>query len=246
MMALLPACRVLALFPVWMQDSAPAPETAETRLDVRLNPLADLHFGLRKSMEGPGPESAPAGTYMLDGGPSKEAEELGRIEGRLGGPRGWGILEGALESADSARALSEIAEGMPETFRAMGGRDLPLRELALDLARTLSSVEPAFLAGLWPERKRTLEREAARLRSGFRGKEAECLGFMLRSLGMEDPNATIPVFLVTEAPSPGAMTHRRRGGGGVCFVGLSADVEGTLLQETVLHEATHALDLLSG
>jgi hypothetical protein len=59
---------------------------------------------------------------------------------------------------------------------------------------------------------------------------------------MQDLHLEIPVYLVAEAPFPQAVTHRRRGGGGICFVGLS-ELKGLLLCETVLHEATHALDV---
>ncbi|HET6202170.1 MAG TPA: hypothetical protein VFI25_05140 [Planctomycetota bacterium] len=225
-------------------QTASAPAPVETRLDVRLNPLADLQLLLRWYLEGSRPADSPPGAFFLNGVFSKAAEELRLLEGQLGGPRAWGLLEGVFASVDSSKALAALAEELPESFRSMDGRDFPLRELGRSLAKVLGSAEPAFLQHDWPRREARLEQEAERLRSGFAGKERDCLAYMLRSLGMEDPKATIPVLLVTEAPWPGAMTHRRRGGGGVCFVGLSANVEGTLLQETVLHEATHALDIL--
>ena len=62
---------------------------------------------------------------------------------------------------------------------------------------------------------------------------------------MPDPHLTIPVALVLEAPFPGAVTHLGADGKGVCFVAVG-NAPGSQLFETILHEATHALDVASG
>jgi len=51
---------------------------------------------------------------------------------------------------------------------------------------------------------------------------------------------SVAVRLVGRAPRPGAVTLRTRSGP-VCVVGIDG-MDGTLLEEAVLHEATHAAD----
>ncbi|MDM7916313.1 MAG: hypothetical protein QUU85_13785, partial [Candidatus Eisenbacteria bacterium] len=63
-------------------------------------------------------------------------------------------------------------------------------------------------------------------------------------LGLTPSPEPIPVYLVARSPWPHGVTHRTHQGGGVCWIGADGD-SGGLLIETILHEATHALDVRS-
>ena len=62
---------------------------------------------------------------------------------------------------------------------------------------------------------------------------------------MKDPGLALPVYLVGDAPFPGAVTVRGEGGRGVSFVAVNG-LEESQLFEIVLHEVTHSLDLAAG
>lgn len=108
-------------------------------------------------------------------------------------------------------------------------------------ARALRALEPAFLERVWPEHSRSLEGRAAALRSEF-GQLADCaVEQLLRALGMQDPRVVAPVYLVAEAPRPGAVTHRTARGA-ACWI--DADAHPTLqIIEVLLHEAAHVFDV---
>jgi hypothetical protein len=207
---------------------------AETTLDLRVNRFIDLHYFVRRQSQA---TTAPA----LDG--LADAAAIAReMETKLGGALGWGLIEGTLaECADSAEALEACAR-LPETFKDRAGRSIPIREGTLRLVRAYAQIEPAFLERIWPHHRELIEQARKVLAEKLLPKQAGCFGYMVDRLGMQDPHLTIPVYLVAEAPAPGAVTHRRRGGGGVCFISADSGAA-ALLPEIVLHEAIHALDI---
>jgi len=210
-------------------------EPAATSLEFRVDPLIDLHSWVRKlaSEQGELPELEglePAVAFVRE------------LDRELGHPLAWGPLEGALEGRENAGAAAEAFESLPESFTLFGGKTIALRERAVGLARALAGAEPGFREGIWPEHERAVRGKLEELERDLVPKEAQCLEFLMRGLGMDDPRVAIPVVLVAEAPWPGGVTHRRHGGGGICFVGLNA-AEGSPFLETILHEATHALEV---
>lgn len=210
--------------------SAPVPSV---RIELRVSRFVDMHYALRHFAEAPA-EKRPAELRSA-------ADVAGEIEKTLGGALAWGILEGALVEAADVTAARKIAETLPAEFQSVTGAKLPLRDLATRLTTAYEPIEAGFIERIWPEHERKLRATRARLETDLLPHAARCLEYIERSFGMEDAQATIPIYLVAAAPSPGAFTHRRRGGGGVCFVG--ADERAELLIETVLHECVHALDL---
>jgi hypothetical protein len=213
--------------------SGPATSVTAARIDLRVSRLVDMHYTLRHFAELPD-EKRPAELRAA-------ADVVGEIEKTLGGAMAWGILEAALVEAADVAAARQIAEMLPTEFQSMSGAKLPLRELATRLMAAYEPIEGRFVERIWPEHEKTLRAARGKLDSSLLPQAARCLEYIERSFGMENAQATIPVYLVAAAPTPGGFTHRRRGGGGVCFVGVDERPE--LLNETVLHECVHALDL---
>ncbi|MGD2110125.1 MAG: hypothetical protein PVI86_12145 [Phycisphaerae bacterium] len=209
-----------------------------TQLDARISPAIDLHFFVRAlsvedrpvSVEGMLPAIEAARTLN-----EKLGEHLLR----------WGPIEGALVKCQTVSEVVAAFEKLPETFgprQRTPGKAIKLRESAVRYANALQNVEPYFVSSIWPEHNERLAALRQRLLDGLGQKQATSFEFMMKHLNMTDPAITIPVYLVFDAPFPGAFTQRGWDGKAVCFVG-SQNVEGSQLYETVLHEATHALDV---
>lgn len=214
-------------------------EQVRTRLDVRISPAIDLHFYIRELVAD---DVDPASVGGL-----ASAVEAGReLNDALGEHMlRWGPLEGALVACDTAADVVAAFGRLPETYGPRlrtPGKTIQLRESAVTYANALQSVEPHFLEAVWPEHRQCVVLLQRRLHDGLRPKEAKAFEYMIKHLGMKDPAKTIPVYLVAETPFPGAYTHRGWDGDAVCFVG-SSNVKGSQLYETVLHEATRALDI---
>lgn len=209
------------------------PASQPARVDLRISRFADMHHAMRRYAEIPA-EKRPAEFRAA-------ADAATETEKALGGVIAWGILEGALIDAADLPAARAIAEKLPPEFQSMSGAKLPLRELALRLVAAYEPVEAAFAERIWPEHEPKLRTMRERLNAELMPHAARCLAHIERCFNMQDAQPSIPVYLVAEAPTPGGFTHRRRGGGGVCIVGL--DDRPGLMIETVLHECVHALDL---
>lgn len=213
-------------------------KAGQTRLDVRLSPTVDLYYLVRKL-------AADSGTVPNIVGFDRAIEAARDLQSELKSPLAWGILDSAVAECQSMAEVAKAFEQLPETLQLRPSGTAQLRQTAVALAQAMSPIEARFLMTLWPRHKDALEGVAARLAKNFTPKEAECFAYMMKHLGMKDPHDTVPLYLVVEAPAPGGVTHRRRGGGGVCFIGTS-DLKGSQLYEVILHEATHALDLATG
>lgn len=209
--------------------------TPAARLDLRSSPFVDLHFWVRHLAAEPG-GTAPT-QPILDA--VAVAAELDRD---LGGPLAWGPIEGLFgDCRNSADALA-VLEKLPETFELRSGRKVELRQRARRLVESLAAAEPGFLETVWPEHRRAIDAARKRIEAGFAPRAEACLAYVAESLGLSASDLAIPVHLVFEIPSPGAVTQRDDDGHGVCFVAIQG-VEGTQLFEVILHEATHALDI---
>ena len=214
-----------------------AGEETRTHLDIRISPVVDLHFSIRAAAAGPEDSVSTEGVAV------QAVQEMNKALG--GGLLAWGPVEGALLDCKTAADVLDSFGQLPETFGLRfrtPGKTVELRKHAVRYARALQDAEESFLEVTWPKHQSTLAALENRLDKGLAPKETDCFDYMIKHLGMEDPKITIPVFLVAEAPFPGAFTHRARGGRAVCFVS-ARDAAGSQLYETVLHEATHALDV---
>lgn len=233
---------VLVSAPQLLQDgeaatsrAAPPAERAPTaRVELRIEPYVDLWFHVR-SLSQPGPHEVPA---LLERG--VQAAKL--VQAELGSGLAWGVIEGLFDAHPTGAALRKAIAALPERT-AVGGREVALRDCAGALADALLAAEPEWRDQIWPQRATALIRARRELEFALLLKQDELYAFHTRSLGIDVRGLSIPVYLVTAAPTPGAITHRGENGG-VCFV-TAHEGGGSQLVETVVHESTHALDIAS-
>jgi len=214
-----------------------AQEQAPTHVEFHASAAIDLYFHVRASA------ASGHGSPLEALAPAVAAAK--ELHGFLAGnPLAYGAIDGLLPGAVRAEDIVAAFARAPDSLELRGGRKVPLRAGAQKLAAALVQGEPAF-ADLWKEHEKRTSAARERWRAQVAPKERELLAFHLASLGMRDPRLAIPVYLVAEAPWPGAVTHLDDAGRGVCFVAVDPE-PGTRLFETVLHEATHALDVATG
>ena len=224
----------LVLFVATLAFAEPAPPP----LDLRINPLMDLHYWVRKlgSEKGelPAVEGLPAAVAA--------ARQAGNS---LGDVRLWGILDGSFTEAASSAELAHVATQVPESVTLRDGKTtIPLRQDLAGLAAGYQGVEKGFLATVWPKHRETAERAAAALRKELFPKATEVYADISRHLGLPAPSAPIPVYLVGAAPSPGAFTQRSQSGP-FSIVALEGEPDSQWV-EIVVHETIHALDVQAG
>jgi len=215
-------------------------KTETTRLDYRIEPLVDLYNYVRALATQRGDPEVPAEFAQAVAAAKKLREKLGLSI------LAWGTLDQNLLSCKSASDLKRAFEALPQEIPVFRGKPVAIRAEAICFAEELAAVESLYLEQQWPTHQAAIRAAMQRIEQQFQPKEAECLSFMVKSLGMPDPKDVVPIYLVQQASWPGAFTFRRADGGGVCFVSVGrAEHAGSLLFETILHEATHALDGLT-
>lgn len=237
---LIAACLLASRTVHAQSPSAAAATTETTRLDYRIEPLVDLYNYVRALATQRGNPEVPAEFAQAVAAAKKLREKLGLSI------LAWGTLDQNLLSCKSASDLKRAFEALPQEILVFRGEPVAIRAEAVRFAEELVAVESLYLEQQWPTHQASIRAAMQRIESQFQPKEAECLNFMIKSLGMQDPKDVVPVYLVQQASWPGAFTFRRADGGGVCFVSVGrAEHAGSLLFETILHEATHALDGLT-
>jgi len=224
------------------KDSPPraaAAPPASGWLDLRVNRVFDLFYFARKHAANDARK-----IEGLDASPELLAaiRELHREFGGWFTPL-WSMIDANLmfcqRADDAVRELSDI----PETIN-FRGKSYRAREPAVRLAGALQAAEPQFLKTIWPAHRAAVEEAAARLVSTLRPKEQDFLAFFARHLRTDAPRATHPVYLVAEAQYPGAFTNYTRDT--IVSIVSVKTFPGTLLEENVLHEALHSLDVAGG
>ena len=230
----MPALVFAAAFALAQPTSQPAPAPIE----LKVSPVVDLHFWVRKVAEQKGEIPAVAGLPEAVAAARAFQTELG--PGAL-----WGIFEGNFVGLESATDLLAAAEQLPETAQRFGGRTIKLREGAVRLARSYVFLEKPFLETVWPRHREAIESVAAQLRRDLLPKAPQVYEDLARHLDVPVPSRPIPVYLTAEGPWPGAVTARTDENTGVCFVAADAST-GSQLVEVVVHETIHALDVLTG
>jgi hypothetical protein len=212
---------------------APGPSAGATRLDLRTEPLADYYGFVRFLAARPDSAAVPAGLEPAVAG----ARALGAALGR---PGSWAVVDTLILGSRAAADVRRAVEALPDTLHLPGALPLP-RDLLGRFADGLARGERAFLDVEWPRHRASLDAAGAQLRRTLLPRWDAVLAYHLGALGMTDPGLTVPVVLVHELPEPGAYTLRRPEGG-VVFAAVSG-LEGNLLEEVVIHETTHALDV---
>jgi hypothetical protein len=233
-----PLLALALLGPATAAQESTAPPAV--RIELRESPTIDLVFHVRALALG---GKTPAIEALAPA--VSAARELDR---ELGGSLlAWAPLDGLLPDCASAADVKAAFALAPETITLPGGVRSELRKGATAFADALVQAE-SEAGAVWEKNFVRITDARSRYAASVGPKEPELLAFHLRSLGMQVESLVVPVYLVAEAPPPGAVTvrgPRSSGGAGVCFVGVS-ELPGSQLFETVLHEATHAFDLAAG
>lgn len=217
---------------------ADPPKTSEAPpiLDLRINPLMDLHYWVRKV-------ASEKGELPVIEGLPEAVGAVRQVGDSLRG--GWGILDGAFLEAKTAEELARVATEFPETLTLRDGRTIPLRQNLADLAAAYRPLEKTFLATVWPRHREIAERAAATVRRELFPKAPEVYADISRHLGVVSaPKTPIPVYLVAAAPFPGAFTMRSQGNP-FSVVALEGEPDSQWV-EIVVHESIHGLDDLTG
>ncbi|MDQ3908512.1 MAG: hypothetical protein M3268_09220 [Acidobacteriota bacterium] len=205
-------------------------------IDVRVSPLFDLYYFARKLAAAQG---GPEGYEWLGEAVDATRQLEKDFGGRFTPP--WSIIdENLIKCETAAEAVTEF-ERLPETTQ-FRGRTFAVREGALRLARALAAAEPKFVELVWtPQHKATVEDAAARVAKVFEPRERKALAFISKTLSASGPARPLAIYLVAESHYPGGFTYLRDDGGTLSVVAVSRNA-GTLLYESILHEAIHCLD----
>jgi hypothetical protein len=209
------------------------PPKASPLWELRTNPLVDLHQWMRTLVYRPAERPDIAGLE-----PALKAVE------KLGSPPSWGIYDGAMIEAASVEELAKVAAGLPEEFASRTGRSLPFRAPVEETARAYAVLDPAFRERIWPEHRRRIERMEGYLRTTLLPRSGEVFANLARALDVARPSSPLPVYVVAQAPLPGAFTYRSQVGP-VSIVSPEGE-PGTQWLEIVIHESIHSLDVLAG
>ena len=226
---------LLTLLPV--QPAPPKPPEPASLIEIRINPLVDLHYWVRRlaaeSGELPAIEGLPAAVAAVR-----------RVGTDLGGFVAWGVIDGDLVEARSVDELARLGASLPESFRMRDGREVRPREAVARLVEAYRLLEKPFLEKVWPAHQKASEEVAAGLRRDVLPKAPEIFADLSRHLDVPVPSRPISVYLVASSPFPRAFTHRSPDGA-VCIVAL-AGMAASEARESMVHEPVHALDIAGG
>lgn len=230
------------------QSEVPAPpasgddesHVASSGLDLRVEPFTDFYFLVRAQAADVVPAD-PDLQPVIDAWLPVQ-EQIGTFGGF------WRFdLPGMLSSSPEEFRSWFDDPDVPESVPSRAGGTIPIKAPGLAMAAAMESVWPAFRETQWPEREGQLYEVRARLQREFMPKHREALAYMLRSLGIANPEVDVPTYLALDIHPPGASTYRSRSG--PVFVASTRELlsEGRFsdLEETLLHEVCHALDLAS-
>ena len=200
--------------------------------------LPDFYFATKAYAAGPDEDTS--GLPL-----NAAAEAWAPIQEHIGDFGGFWRLDLPGLLTRTPEAFEKWAKGLDESIASRSGGLIPIRSPALQLASAMQDIWPDFRELSWPAREARLTAVVAELDEVFVPHQQAAFRFMLDSLNIEDPNLTVPLYLVTRTNPPGAMTYRSRQGPLAVF-GVEQMDSSALLMETILHEVCHALDGASG
>lgn len=210
--------------------------TQGTHIALRVNPFMDMHYFVRDIA------SRDNAEYQKIQGIDKAVDAVRKVGEELGSSLAWGLVEGSLASCESVRDASDLVAQLPPSFNTRDGREIPVRGLIQRIVRAYEPLEPSFMQDIWPVHRRLIDDARQRIEKELLPAQTACFSDIIRRLNMKDPEIEIPVCLVAKAPFPQGFTHRRKGGGAVCIIGVEG-LNGSTMCEVVLHECIHALDI---
>lgn len=207
-------------------------QTPKSTLKITFSELPDLYCYLRC-----GSSNASKLGEAWQPGLAEMAKASAALTGRLA----FAAIDGLIADVPSMAALEEVAPLMPE--KAPGGQ--PLREPLLAVVQALKLAQPLYKKEIAGGHRKLYGERLAALKKEFVPNERAAIDILMSGLKLPDKGKEVPILLVAEAPAPAGFTVRSRKSGAVCYVGMREHA-GTLLYETILHEATHALEVAAG
>lgn len=200
------------------EQHAPA---GESRIEIRSSPLLSLHMLARAGVAGAEvPECVRAAV-----------EEMRAT----GNAMPWGATDGLFATANDVAAVRDALVAMSARLPGSAG------EHVVAYVDALEEAQPVFIADVWPDHETRIKDAQVALDAALDAHGPACMAQLCRLLGIADPGAVIPAYLVADAPSPGGFTALTRAHGPVCIVSIDSH-RGSTLVEATLHEAIHALD----
>ncbi len=199
-----------------------------SRLTYRFEPLADLYFLLTDPQRCPPSEAwAPAREAISRCLSTLAAASRGRV-------RTDGAFHGHVAEHVT---IDELAADVPED----GLLGLPWTRLVELAVEALRAGEPPYASELLAGRRAVVTNAIdQRIRPQLDPKERESLAFIHDALGLPDDDREVHIVLTASVPHlPFTSLSDRYGA--ISFIGV-AGLDGSALLETVLHEATHALE----
>lgn len=210
----------------------------QSSLELRIDPWTDFYFLVRAQAGGVTPREPDLDPIVEAWLPVQE--HIGTFGGF------WRFdLPGLL--TDGPEAFAEWFADAPTSVPSRAGGQIPIRAPGLAMAGAMRGAWPRFRDERWPERSAELHEAVARLEERFLPRHREALQHMLDALGIEDPGISVPMWLTLDTHAPGASTYRAKEGPVAVLSTRDLLGEGRLsdLEETLLHEICHALDLAS-
>lgn len=206
-------------------------EAAGARLRVHFSPQADLYFLLRHVAA---VEPADAGEWSDLVG---DAREVFGLVARVPSHFVDGYLAGWPPEAGSAAEVG--IHDVPDEL--MGA---PLREFIVRAARLLESVRERYEQTSRSRRQAAAEAAIDSITQMLPPPvEAACLRLVAETFGFRPPSRVeMPVAIVASGVPLGGLTSDDRDDQPLCVVNAQG-LDGTLLAETVIHEAIHALGM---
>lgn len=209
---------MLLIFVLLLTQGAQTPPAVA--LDVQIRPFLELYFSQRAT-----PVASDQAT------PSSPAVQLA-----------LSLIDATAVDCENADAFLRACDKLPESIER-AGQTIPVRDLALPLARRLAAMAKENPADLSAQALRSLDSRKQAIETAFK-KYPTLVASAVASLEISNPTATVPVVIVSAMPSPGAATFRDSQGRSVSVIGAGS-LEGSDLIETVLHELLHAVDAMS-
>lgn len=224
--------------PATTSEAVAPSEAASSGLDLRIEPFTDFYFLVRAQAAG----VVPAEPYLQ---PVIDAwmpvqDEIGTFGGF------WRFDLAGMLSTSPADFRTNF-EDSPESITSRAGATVPIQGPGLAMAAAMEPAWTTYREEMWPERRKQLEGIKTHLETEFMPKHREAFSYMLRSLGILDPQIDVPTYLALDIHPPGASTYQANDG--PVFVASTNDLLGegrfSDLEETLLHEVCHCLDLAS-
>jgi len=239
----LPYLEVPDAFVAAVETFLAKPTESASTFDLRVSPCLDFYYYVRTLAAQRGDEES---SDELAPEIRRAVEAVRALQKDLGtSTLNWSPLDRKLEGCQEVSELAKRLGEFDGSIFLRGRPPVEVGERAAKIGESLAAAEEVYLRQIWPAHLEKIEAGKATLEATLMPQLGKALEYHLRSLGMRDPKARIPVHLVSRAPWPGAHTLSRGGEpGALCFVAVE-DLEGGMLEEIVLHEASHALSILT-